>query len=464
MLVGDPPASDIVTLPVIHGLPTHDTRLAVSTLSTLPPLSAEPICSLHVVCIPCCSLSILSRRPTTPASSAALLQTAAMPPRLNLPPVTRIALGVLVLQSILSAAIRYRQWTAQSRIVIPYLNLIPQLSIIYPWTFLTTTLVESNMFTLAIACITLHQGGRYLERAWSSREFAKFIVVAALVPNLLTFGALVLLFSLTGDENWTLTSVAGTIPLQIAFLVAFSQLVPAHTVTLFRGIFSLRVPRFPLLYIAVVFVLSLTPLLTAAATLLALFGFVTSWTYLRFYKSVFPDLDSSQAASLRGDASETFAFAEFFPGPVKPAVAAVSDAVFGVLVAVRLCTPFSAADISARAAVAAGHDNYHHGGHNHHSGQQRGGTRAEAERRRALALRALDQRLHAAASRGPAPASSPAAAPIASSSPQPAAATGPTVSAQPTPSTQAAMTTPGNGGLLGETSYVPDHESDKSTA
>ncbi|KAL1901388.1 hypothetical protein Sste5346_001793 [Sporothrix stenoceras] len=405
-----------------------------------------------------------------------------MPPRLNLPPVTRIALGVLIVQSFLSAAIRYRQWTAQSHIVIPYLNLIPQLSIIYPWTFLTTTLVESNIFTLGIACVTLHQGGRYLERAWSSREFAKFLLVASLIPNLLTFGALVVMFSITQDENWTLTSVAGTIPLQMAFLVAFSQLVPAHTVTLFRGILSLRVPRFPLLYLLAVTALSLTPLLSAAATFLAFFSLLTSWTYLRFYKSAFPDLDVSQGPSLRGDASETFAFAEFFPAPVKPVVAAISDAVFSILVAVRICTPFSAADISARAAAAAaGGDGYHmHHAGGHHGGGGRGGTRAEAERRRALALRALDQRLHVAAANaatrhGGAPAGAPAAgasaapalvdsAAAAAVAPAPAT-TGPTVQTQPLSSTQATMSTTaasGGAGMLGETSYVPDHDSDKS--
>ncbi len=288
----------------------------------------------------------------------------------------------------------------------------------------------------------------------------------------------------------SLTAIAGTIPLQISFLVAFSQLVPAHTVTLFRGILSLRVPRFPLLYIATVVVLSLTPLLTAAATFLAVFGFFTSWTYLRFYKSVFPDLDSSQAPMLRGDASETFAIAEFFPGPAKPAVAAIADSVFNVLVAARLCTPFSAADISARAAAAAGGDSYHL--HHHHHGGQRGnpgGTRAEAERRRALALRALDQRLHAAAANaaasrggvGAAGLAPSAAAPVGSGAPGsgpsseaqtplPAAATGPTVQTQPLTSTQATMSTTaattagGASGLLGETSYVPDQDSDKSSA
>lgn len=126
-----------------------------------------------------------------------------MPPRLNIPPVTRIILIALVLQSVLSAAIRYRQWSAQSEIVIPYLTLIPQLSLIYPWTFLTTSLVESNIFTLSIACMTLYNGGRYLERAWSSREFAKFLLITSLIPNILTFGIMILFFTFTRNERWT---------------------------------------------------------------------------------------------------------------------------------------------------------------------------------------------------------------------------------------------------------------------
>lgn len=125
-----------------------------------------------------------------------------MPPRLNIPPVTRILLIVLGVQSILSAAIRYRQWSGDSQIVIPYLTLIPQLSLVYPWTFLTSTLVENNIFTLAIAGLTIFHGGRYLERAWSSAEFAKFLLVASLIPNTITFIVLILFFSMTRDERW----------------------------------------------------------------------------------------------------------------------------------------------------------------------------------------------------------------------------------------------------------------------
>jgi membrane associated rhomboid family serine protease len=130
-----------------------------------------------------------------------------MAPRINIPPVTRALLVVLLFQSLLSAAIRYRQWSAQTDIVIPYLTLVPQLSLIYPWTFLTASLVESNVFTLGIAAATLYYGGRYLERAWSSKELAKFLALAALVPNILTFGVLVVFFTLTRSESWTYVSV-----------------------------------------------------------------------------------------------------------------------------------------------------------------------------------------------------------------------------------------------------------------
>lgn len=248
-------------------------------------------------------------------------------------------------------------------------------------------------------------------------------------------------------------TIGGTIPLQISFLVAFSQLVPAHTVTLFKGLLSLRVPRFPLLYIGLIALLCLTPLLSIASFFLAVYGFFVSWTYLRFYKVAFPDLDTSQPSTLRGDASETFAIAEFFPGPVRPLVAAISTQVFNALVAMRLCVPFSAADISAAR------------GDHHHTFANRGApgsARAEAERRRALALRALDQRLHAAAANAASRAQS-ASAPPAAATPIPST-TGPTVQNQPSANSQNPMTAPtSNGnGLLGETNYNPDGDADRS--
>jgi hypothetical protein len=199
----------------------------------------------------------------------------------------------------------------------------------------------------------------------------------------------------------------------------------------------MRVPRFPILYVLLVTLLTFTPLLTAASFFLAIFGFLVSWTYLRFYKTAFPDLDTSQPTRLRGDASETFAFSEFFPEPLRPAVSTFSTVVYNVLVTARVCAPFSAADVSASR------------GESFIQRSAPGSTRAETERRRALALKALDQRLHDVSAGTGATAKTP----------QPASTAATDITMQPKPSTQTAMTSqPSN--MLGETSYVPDTDSD----
>lgn len=88
--------------------------------------------------------------------------------------------------------------------------------------------------------------------------------------------------------------------------MAFKQLVPEHTVTLFKGIVKIRVKHFPAMFL-LVNTLSGPIFGTDVAAVLAWLGFFSSWTYLRFYKRSFPDLGSNQAPSLKGDASEIFA-------------------------------------------------------------------------------------------------------------------------------------------------------------
>src|SRR5271154_4429247 len=99
--------------------------------------------------------------------------------------------------------------------------------------------------------------GRYLERAWSSKEYAKFLVVCTLGPNLLAFAACVLVYYIFGSTSFMYSSppstsskffnscrfmnISGLGGLQSAYLIAFKQLVPEHTVTLFRSPIKLRV-------------------------------------------------------------------------------------------------------------------------------------------------------------------------------------------------------------------------------
>jgi hypothetical protein len=98
---------------------------------------------------------------------------------------------------------------------------------------------------------------------------------------------------------------------------------------------------------------------------------------------------------MKGDPSETFAFVSFFPDVFHPVLAPICDSVFNALVQLKLCTPFSDSAIETATENAASRSE---GGLPSIMNQPGGGgKRAEAERRRALALKALDQRLNAAA-------------------------------------------------------------------
>ena len=192
--------------------------------------------------------------------------------------------------------------------------------------------------------------------------------------------------------------IQGSVALQGAFLVAFKQLVPEHTVTLLQGVVKVRVKHFPAIFLAAN-TLSGFILGTDTALVLAWAGFFTSWVYLRFYKTT-DSLSTSatgEGSKTRGDASETFAFACFWPDVVQPPIAAMADGIYNTLVAIKVLRPFSVEEVESGNVQATARGE---GGLpsllNQGSRGGRSGKREEAERRRALALKALDQRLQAA--------------------------------------------------------------------
>lgn len=371
--------------------------------------------------------------------------------RINIPPLTRFLLICAVALTICNAIIRpYTDLQAPlTRIGVgaPYLSIVPGQSLIYPWVFVTATFVEQNLFGFAIAILTLFYGGRYLERAWGSASFGTFLLVCTVIPNLVTFATLIILFAVTRHEDFLTTTISGALPLQTAFLVSLKQLVPEHTVSLFNSAIRVRVKHFP----AVVLVLNMLGALvlgTYTALLLTWCGFLTSWIYLRFFR-VSPSALSADGTetTVKGDASDTFAFAFFFPEPLHTPVALACDRIYDVAVAMRVLHPFSAGDIeSHNASAAARSESGLPSIMNPRPGRGwQGGSRVEAERRRALALRALDQRLQAGPGR-PAPSLQ---------APGPAL-----VSASPTMQAQAKVSGDGAQGpsALGEMQLEPEKE------
>ncbi|KAJ5168005.1 uncharacterized protein N7482_003599 [Penicillium canariense] len=369
-----------------------------------------------------------------------------MPVRVNIPPATRAVLISLLALSLSYNIARWRQLdtsagSVQSSPIIPYLTLVPSLFYYYPWTLLTATFVEQNIFTVLLNAATVFYGGKYLERAWGSREFAKFIVAVALIPNAVIVPFYLIWGALGGSSSRALTQICGGVAIQASFLVAFKQLVPEHTVAIFKGLVKMRVKHFPALFL-LLNTLSGLIIGTDTAAVLAWLGLLSSWTYLRFYKRQ-PDLTgtSTNGRGVQGDASETFAFACLFPDVMQPPIAFVADRIYALLVAVRIVTPFSEAEIASgnQQVLAREEAGLPTLLNNSRGGARGSGKREEAERRRALALKALDQRLQAAAGGRP---------------PAGLSTFGEPSSHRPTTPTPSAST---GQSMLGETSYNPDH-------
>lgn len=142
-------------------------------------------------------------------------------PRLNLPPLTRALFLTVLALSTLNATLRFRKWSAalasmsaaslaaktssyltSPQWAIPALALVPARSLpTYPWTVFTASLVENNLLSLAVSAAVVWFCGRYLERAYGGREFARFVLFVTVIPNLLTWGLYTVWHAMVGTEE-----------------------------------------------------------------------------------------------------------------------------------------------------------------------------------------------------------------------------------------------------------------------
>jgi membrane associated rhomboid family serine protease len=338
--------------------------------------------------------------------------------KILLPPFTRACLMIVVTLSALVAFLRYSEYSRQYAdvtkpvvqpdtdehrspphlpqlrdIQVPYLVLVPSLSIIYPWVILTSGFVEQTVTGFVVTLATLAYAGRYCERVWGGKQLAIFVAILCALPNFLCLLWMVFVYAVTGSSDVLLSNINGGVALQTGFLVAFKQLVPEHSIVLFRGMFKAQVKH---IVLPIVLAYSLVGVIIRRTPLAVLpwMGFLTSWIYLRFYRvtyieSILPLSSSltqadSEQSKIRGDASDTFAFSKFFhPQSVRAVVIVISDVVFAVLVALKICTPFSTDEVEASNLQAS-----------LRTSRSAGSVRdTEADRRRTLAMKVLEERL-----------------------------------------------------------------------
>ncbi|KAF8939842.1 hypothetical protein BGZ58_008574 [Dissophora ornata] len=292
----------------------------------------------------------------------------------NVPPLTKSVSTAMTVMTALGLALRFRDMALARHLDDDASDSGP-----------AYTAAEAALIPLlamfAVNTAILLGSGKYLERAWGSREFFKFLAITSVGSMLGIYLTCLFEYIVRGNEDLLYNTQAyGLTAVLAGFLVGFKQLVPEHLVTLW-GIFSVRVKTLPMLFALFMVIESLLTR-SRVQLMMAIYGLFISWVYSRFFKV---------QDGIKGDRSETFSFASFFPEAAQPLVKALSNLVFGILVRLRVCSPLGF-------GVSFEHDLENP----QMAGMilpmtQPASLRAEAERRRALALKALDMRLHAAA-------------------------------------------------------------------
>ncbi|WWC62306.1 uncharacterized protein I303_104902 [Kwoniella dejecticola CBS 10117] len=331
----------------------------------------------------------------------------------SIPLGTRLITLTIILLSVIAQGLSYLaldnsadsgSWGSQ----LPWLVMVPGKSFWYPWTLLTAGLVELSLFGLILSAISIPLACRYLERVWGIRELIKFSIITIVGSNVIAFGFSWLMWFVLGQEEALYgLPYHGLSGLQVGFLVAFTQLIPEHQVQLL-GKFKVKVKTLPGIYLLISNVTVV--LFGPSPSILIQFGFIIAWGYLRFFKL-------SENGDFRGDRSETFAFQYWFPPIIRPYVAMLGNQVFKIAVKLKLVQAWDEPTAASYGLLPGP-----------------GGARAEAERRRALALKALDARL---ASSSPAPGASSSTSPNTAVNPSLPSVGGP-------PSIQATITKGGD--------------------
>ncbi|KAJ7170059.1 eukaryotic integral membrane protein [Mycena filopes] len=313
----------------------------------------------------------------------------------SIPPVTRGFTAATIVSSLFYAWLRWNGTTST-----PYLTVVPGSSLFYPWTFVTSVLVETSIFELIGSLIFVPPSLKYLERLWGSIETLKFIAVSVGFSNIIGFGFNWIEFVFTKDADTFLYGMQyhGQMALQIAILVAFTQLIPEHQVQIL-GVLKARVKTLPMAYLTVSTVMTFIGF--QCPWIIIQFGWFVGWIYLRFYKK--NTGDSVGGVDTYGDRSETFSLISWFPPFVHYPLTLLGNFVFSLATRLHLI-PAAGADVESGLYS-----------------QVPGSARAEAERRRAMALKALDQRLANTAA-PPATGAQGSSPPKAPRAPPPAAA------------------------------------------
>ncbi|KAL5014629.1 hypothetical protein ScPMuIL_008899 [Solemya velum] len=257
---------------------------------------------------------------------------------------------------------------------IPYLTVTP--GYVLPpnmriWAFFTQCFIEFHFWEVLVDIAVVILCGKLLEPLWGAMDMLLFFLITNVSVALSTTIFYVLIYFLSRNEEYLFeTHIHGLVGYIAGFSVAVKQVMPDH-ILMASPFGKLRNTHIPLLLLFAAGSLRLVGALDGPFPVMFGFGIFLSWIYLRFYQK--------HSNGNRGDMADNFNFASFFPSQLQPLIAIISNSIFMGMVKIRICKkPQRKYDVSSPSTITI---------------SLPGTEPQDAERRRQLALKALNDRL-----------------------------------------------------------------------
>lgn len=187
------------------------------------------------------------------------------------------------------------------------------------WTLLTAPFVQTKVISTLLITLVTFTGGNYCERCWTSLVYSRFTLITLIFPTFVEVLAGAIAISLFRSRSYL--PIYGANGLLAGIMVSLRQLIPGHTIILFRNRIRIQIKWLPATFLVVFAIVEALGLEENSSAFYV--GFVTSWYYLRYHQRT----DRGEI----GDASDEFGFVNLFPRPVAALIEPLVDKVHYIL-------------------------------------------------------------------------------------------------------------------------------------
>lgn len=196
---------------------------------------------------------------------------------------------------------------------------------------ITYPLIELHWWQVLNDVIAIYLSSTLIEPLWGSKELFSFFLIINLSVAFLTTSHYIILYSIYGSDEYLYNvRLYGCSAYCAAICVSVKQLLP-ESVLIGTPLGKFKNNNVPLAALFLSLILYALNIIESSLVLMFFYGFIVSWIYLRFIQN--------HPNGHRGDLSDGFSFASFFPNVLKPGVAIVSNFIYSFFVAIRLCSP-----------------------------------------------------------------------------------------------------------------------------